>query len=370
MSSELQARSLGAEELRDLYGCVLSMPSDPHPTNDVGQGVSRDDAETLEEPKRFYGLAPLSHGSPQLLGFLANEKYLEEAARSELGGILCSSEHASKIKEIWTHSKVSRPLLFVSTNPYATFARVAQFFFKPDHGGMQGHSPRAIIDSTAEVHQDSVLFPNCFVGPGARIGARSVLYPGVFVGAASRIGEDCILYPNSVVREGCRLGDRCILNPGAVIGGDGFGFAPDGEENVKIPQIGGVVLGNDVEIGTNSSIDRGAMADTTLGAQTKIDSLVQIAHNVQVGKSCFIASLSAIAGSTKIGNRVTLAGQVGVVGHLTICDNVTVLAKSGVSKNIFKPGAYSGVPCVPNREYLVQTATLNRFLSSLKKPKE
>jgi UDP-3-O-[3-hydroxymyristoyl] glucosamine N-acyltransferase len=318
----------------------------------------------------YFGLTPLSHGSKEFLGFLANEKYLNEASTSAVGALICSQSHASSLIETWKLQNAdvaitNRPLLLVSPNPYATFARVAQYFHRPDHGKVLGHSEKASIDVTAHVHADAILFPFCFVGAGARVGAGSVLYSGVFVGAASSIGNDCILYPNAVVREGCRLGDRVILNPCAVIGGDGFGFAPDGNENVKIPQVGGVTLADDVEIGSNTSVDRGAMNDTKIGSHSKLDSLVQVAHNVELGKSCFVAGLSGIAGSTKIGNRVTIAGQVGVGGHIQICDNVTVLAKAGVSKSVTLPGVYNGYPLLPNRQHWQQTVALKKFIGAL-----
>lgn len=309
------------------------------------------------EERVFDGLAPLSHATPNTIAFLANEKYLDEAYATGAGALLCSPEHAKLVAERF-HGKEA-PQLLVTKEPYVVFARVAQVFFKPVHP-FEGRSTQAYVDASAHIDPSATLFPFCFIGPGARIGARSVVYSGVFVGAGSVVGDDCILYPNSVVREGCRLGDRCLLNPGAVLGGDGFGFAPSGMENVKIPQVGGVRLGDDVEVGSNASIDRGAMLDTTVGSQTKIDSLVMVAHNVQIGRACFIAGQAGIAGSSKLGDKVTLAGQVGVSGHVSIADNVVVLAKAGVSKNLQSPGLYNGIPARPNREYLLSLAALSR----------
>lgn len=332
----------------------------------------------------FEGLAPLSHATPSTIAFLANEKYLEEAYVTRAGAILCTPEHAALLAARFEatgralasgalpHANAEGgtpidpvPQLLVTKEPYVAFARVAQIFFKPAHP-FEGRSAQAYVDASAVVAPTATLFPFCFVGPGARIGARTVVYSGVFVGAGSVVGDDCILYPNAVVREGCSLGDRCLLNPGAVVGGDGFGFAPSGMENVKIPQVGGVRLAHDVEVGANASIDRGALLDTTIGAQTKIDSLVMVAHNVQIGRACFIAGQAGIAGSSKLGDKVTLAGQVGVSGHVTIGNNVVVLAKAGVSKSLASPGLYNGIPARPNREYLVQLATLTR-LSGRKK---
>lgn len=328
---------LTTQDLIKKYNCVVAS----------GQSVRDND---------FDGVAPLQFADNSKISFLTNEKYLDEAKKSEAGAILCADAHA---KDLVGQTSA---LIFVCAEPYVTFARISQHYFKPQHP-FSGQAQQAFVDQSAEVHPSAVISPFVFIGPGAHIGPESVLYPGVFVGAGSTVGANCILYPNSVVREGCRLGDRCILNPGAVVGGDGFGFAPSGMENVKIPQIGGVTVGNDVELGANATIDRGTLSDTIIEKQTKIDNLVQIAHNVHVGEACFIASQSGIAGSTNIGKRVTLAGQVGVVGHIQIADYVTVLAQAGISKSITTTGGYYfGTPAMPNKDYLKHHATLARMV--------
>ena len=302
----------------------------------------------------FDALAPLQLASKNHLSFLANEKYVDQALESEAGGILCSPKMFDEL------SNRARARLFVCDDPYVTFARVSQYFFKPRHP-FEGISQQAVIDSSAKIHPSATVFPFVFIGPGAVVGANTVLYSGVFIGAASEIGADCILYPNVVVREGCVLGDRCVLNPGAVLGGDGFGFAPSGMENVKIPQIGGVRIENDVEVGSNSSIDRGALSDTRIGAQTKIDSLVMVAHNVVIGKACFLAGLSGVAGSSELGDRVMLGGQVGISGHLKVGSFVTVLAQAGVTKSLPERGVYSGFPARPARQFNLQMALLSKM---------
>lgn len=340
-------KRLKTSDLVEKYKCVLA-PS----------------ASTATLDTEFVGVAPLLYAKPSEISFLTNERYFNDALQSKAGAILCSAKNAEFLAD-----KVSAQLL-TCDEPYVTFARISQFYFEPMHH-FEGHSSQAHIDKTAVIDESAVIFPFAFVGPGARVGKKTVLYPGVFVGAGSTVGADCILYPNSVVREGCKLGDRCILNPAAVIGGDGFGFAPSGMENVKIPQVGGVRIGDDVELGANASVDRGTLADTVVGKQTKIDNLVQIAHNVQVGEACFIAAQSGVAGSTQIGNRVTLAGQVGVVGHISIADGVTLLAQSGVSKSITKPGSvYFGSPALPNRDWLKMQATLQRIVKKYHEPSE
>jgi UDP-3-O-[3-hydroxymyristoyl] glucosamine N-acyltransferase len=314
-------------------------------------------------PGPLTGISTLSSANSRQISFLTNSRYFDDALSSQAGAILCSAQDAQQLVAR-AHEKGAAKLsatLLVCRNPYSAFARVSQFFFEPQHE-QHGRSAMAYIDATAVIDATANIFPFVYVGPGARIGARSVVYPGSFVGAAAEIGDDCLIHPNVVVREGCRVGDRCILNPGAVVGGDGFGFAPDGSENVKIPQIGGVVIGNDVELGSNSSIDRGAMNDTFVGEQTKIDSLVQVGHNATIGRACFLAAGTGIAGSSQIGNRVTLAGQVGVAGHLKIADNITVLAQSGVTRSLNEAGVYSGFPARPNRDQLSFDASLSRMV--------
>lgn len=301
----------------------------------------------------FEGVAPLQYAKKNHISFLTNDRYLNDAMTSSAGAILCSTLAAEGLR-----GKV-KATLFICKEPYVVFARIAQLFHKPQHP-FTGISEKAVVDVSASVHASATVFPFAFVGAGAFIGARTVVYSGVFVGAASVVGEDCILYPNAVIREGCELGSRCIVNPGAVIGGDGFGFAPSGMENVKIPQTGGVRVGDDVEIGSNASIDRGTMAHTQIDKQTKIDSLVQIGHNAHIGEACFLAGASAVAGSTTLGKRVTLAGQVGVAGHLNVGDEVTVLAQAGVTKNLEK-GVYNGTPARPVQEYLRQLAVLSKL---------
>ncbi|MEN9529514.1 MAG: hypothetical protein RI932_1387 [Pseudomonadota bacterium] len=338
-------KSLTLAEIVERFGCVVH------------------ELSGAAAPEPLTGISTLSSAESRQISFLTNSRYFDDALTSKAGAILCSAQDAQQLVSRALEkgaTKVNNTLL-VCRNPYATFARLSQFFFEPRHE-QHGRAALSYVDATAVVHESANVFPFVYVGPGARIGARSVLYPGSFVGAAAVIGDDCLLHPNAVVREGCQLGDRCILNPGAVVGGDGFGFAPDGAENVKIPQTGGVVLGCDVELGSNSSVDRGAMFDTLIGEQTKIDSLVQVGHNAVVGRACFLAAGTGIAGSSQIGNRVTLAGQVGVAGHLKIADNITVLAQAGVTRNLEEAGVYSGFPARPNREQLSFDASLTRMV--------
>lgn len=313
-----------------------------------------------KKEQSFIGVAPLNHATSEHISFLINEKYFDEALTTKAGAIICSKKDAEKLID------KTKSTLIVSNNPHAALAKVSQFFFKPTHP-FNGKSNQAYIDQSAEIHPTATIFPFAFIGPGVQIGANTVVYSGCFIGATSTIGADCILYPNSVVREGCHLGDRCILNPGAVIGGDGFGFAPTEKENIKIPQIGGVQIAEDVEIGANATIDRGAMADTKIGRQTKIDNLVMVAHNVIIGEFCFIAAQTGIAGSTFVGDRVIMAGQVGVAGHLKIGDKATLTAQAGVSKNVPPGETWGGSPARTYKEHATAIAFVNKLVKQANK---
>jgi UDP-3-O-[3-hydroxymyristoyl] glucosamine N-acyltransferase len=197
------------------------------------------------------------------------------------------------------------------------------------------------------VDPSAAVYPGAVVAAGARVGARTVLYPGVFLGAEAVVGEDCILYSNVTVREKCVLRDRVILQPGVVIGGDGFGFAPDKGVYEKIPQVGNVILEEDVEIGANTCVDRAALGSTRIGKGTKLDNLIQIGHNVVIGENSIIVSQTGISGSTHVGNHVVMGGQVGLAGHLKIGDQVTLATRTGVMEDIPEKGVYWGSPSSP-----------------------
>jgi len=192
--------------------------------------------------------------------------------------------------------------------------------------------------------KDVALDAYAVVAPGARIGDRSVLYAGVYIGRETSIGPDCVIYPHVSIRERVKMGARCILHANSTIGSDGFGFASAGGRKLKIPQIGGVIMGDDVEIGSNTSIDRATTGNTTIGSGTKIDNLVQVGHNVVIGEHCTISGASAIAGSTIIGNNVTIGGQVGTAGHLKIGDNAVIGGRAGITNTVLANATVSGFP--------------------------
>jgi UDP-3-O-[3-hydroxymyristoyl] glucosamine N-acyltransferase len=233
--------------------------------------------------------------------------------------------------------------------------------------------PEACVGIGVSLGEDISIYPGAIVGDNVTLGDRCVLHPGAVVYAGVTIGDDTTVHANAVVRERCRIGKRCVIQPGAVIGSDGFGYAPDGSSYYPIPQVGIVVLEDDVEIGANTCIDRAALETTLIRRGTKLDNLVQIAHNCQIGEDCMIVSQVGISGSTKIGNHVTLAGQVGVAGHLSIGDNVIVGAQSGVPGSLPANAGYSGTPVLPHKEWLKSMAVvahlpeLRKAVSTLEK---
>ncbi|MBS3785598.1 MAG: UDP-3-O-(3-hydroxymyristoyl)glucosamine N-acyltransferase, partial [Gammaproteobacteria bacterium] len=239
----------------------------------------------------------------------------------------------------------------ISANPYLVFAQVARAL-NPVRKAKPGIHPSAVIDSSAVVADSAEIGPFVYVGAGAVIGEQSIVGAGCIIGDDVTIGALSFLHANVTVQEACTLGDRVVLHPGVVIGGDGFGFAQDGERWVGVPQLGRVVIENDVEIGANSTVDRGSQEDTWVEEGVKIDNLVQIAHNVRVGAHTVIASGTGVSGSTKIGRCCVIAGQVGFAGHLEIADHCTFTGKSMVIGNVPDAGVYSsGMPIMPWRDW-------------------
>ncbi len=227
-----------------------------------------------------------------------------------------------------------------------------------------GIHPTAVIAPTAQLAEGVAVGAYAVVEEGARIGAHSVLYPHVYVGPYAVVGEHCVLYPHAVVGERCVLGNRVILHSGAVLGADGFGFLREPQGPRKIPQVGIVVLEDDVEVGAGTTIDRATLGETRVGAGTKIDNLVQVAHNVRIGRRCLIAAQTGIAGSAVIEDDVVIAGQVGIGDHVRIGRGAVVLALSGVTKDVPPGTVVSGFPARPHREVLRESALLRELLRS------
>ena len=283
------------------------------------------------------------------LTFIANPKY-----RSKLGNTRAS---AIIVEECIEGAPAN---LLVVEDAYASLAKVLGFIY-PQAQAEPGIHPRAWIEKGAEISESAVIHPNVYVGRNAKISANTLLYPGVFIGESAVIGENSILYPNVIVQARCVIGNRVILNAGVVIGGDGFGFANPGFANLKIPQVGIVQIDDDVEIGANTTVDRGTLGKTWIKSGVKIDNLVQIAHNVVIGENSIIVAQVGISGSTKLGKRVILAGQVGLVGHIEIGDGVMVGAQSGIMENIEPGQVIVGSPAMPHIKWFRIQAILAKL---------
>ncbi|MBL0224320.1 MAG: UDP-3-O-(3-hydroxymyristoyl)glucosamine N-acyltransferase [Geobacteraceae bacterium] len=307
-----------------------------------------------DETFRVNGLAPLESAGADKITFLANPKYAAKVADTGAGAVLMAPGGES----------FGRNIIEVS-NPYLAFAKLLTLFYVHPHTP-RGVMPEASVGIGVSLGEGVSIYPGASIGDNVALGDRCVVHSGAVVYAGVTIGDDTTVHANAVIRERCRVGKRCVIQPGAVIGSDGFGYAPDGSGYYPIPQIGIVVLEDDVEIGANTCIDRAALEVTLIRRGTKLDNLVQVAHNCQIGEDCMIVSQVGISGSTRIGNHVTLAGQVGVAGHLSIGDNVIVGAQSGVPGSLPANAGYSGSPVLPHKEWLKSMAVVAN-LPSLKK---
>ena len=285
------------------------------------------------------GLAPLDTATPQHLSFLSNPRYQQQLLASQAGCVVVAPQ--------MTDAAVSRGACIVAENPYLYFAKLTQLWkHGPGPRAQASVHPSAVIDSEAAVHPSASIGALCVVERGARIGANTVLKSRVTV------SEDCV------------IGERCILHPGVVIGADGFGFAPNGEAWEKIEQLGAVLIGNDVEIGANTCIDRGALQDTVIEDGVKLDNLIQIGHNVRVGRNTAMAGCVGVAGSAIIGEHCTVGGGAIVLGHLTLGANVNISAATLVTKSIPKAGHYTGIfPLDDNATWERNAAALKQLHS-------
>jgi len=307
-----------------------------------------------DETVRVVGLAPLESAGPDTVTFLANPKYAAKVAQTKAGAVLMAPGGESFGRNV-----------IEMANPYLGFAKLLTLFYTAPHPPL-GVLPEANVGTGVTLGEGISIYPGACVGNNVVIGDRTVIHSGAVIYDGTVVGEDCVVHANAVIRERCRLGNRVIVQPGAVIGSDGFGYAPDGRGYYRIPQIGIVVLEDDVEVGANTTIDRAALEVTLIKKGTKLDNLVQIAHNCQIGRDCMIVSQVGISGSTTVGDHVTLAGQVGVAGHLAIGDNVMVGAKSGVHNSLAANAGFSGYPALPHKEWLKAMAVVPN-LPALKK---
>jgi len=296
-------------------------------------------------------VAALQEAGPGSVAFLANPRYRRHLATTRATAVVLDAASAAACPVA----------ALVARNPYATFARIAQQLH-PTPPMSAGVHPSAVVEPGAVVDPTASVGAHAYVAGGATVGPRASIGPGSIVLAGASIGADTRLIARVTVCERARLGARCIVHPGAVIGADGFGHAPDEDGYVKVPQLGAVVIGDDVDVGCNTTIDRGALGDTVICNGVKIDNLVQVGHNVRIGEHTVIAACSGISGSAVIGRRCMLGGMVGIVGHLEICDDVAVTGRTMVSSSIRRPGVYSsGLPADEARRFRRNAARFQRL---------
>jgi UDP-3-O-[3-hydroxymyristoyl] glucosamine N-acyltransferase len=295
------------------------------------------------------GVAPLSEAGDQHISFLSNPKYAPQLETTGAAAVLVANDLAGESQR-WIRVE----------NPYFAMARVVAKFFA-SRPAPKGISERASIAASAKLGSNVAVGAFTSIGEDVVIGDDVVLYPNVTIEAGASIGEGTIVYPQVSIYNSCRIGRRCIVHSGVVIGSDGYGFATEGGRHHKIPQVGIVRIEDDVEIGAGTTIDRAALGETVIGEGTKIDNLVQIGHNVRIGKHCFLVAQVGIAGSTELGDYVSVAGQSGFAGHLKIGSRVQVAAKSAVLADVPDDVKVMGIPAVPFREFARREAQLRKL---------
>lgn len=326
------AGSFSLTELADVSGCE----------------VRGDDLETA----KFNDVGPLTSAGSEAVSFIDNRRYVGEFERSGAGAIVLAPDLVGRAP--------AGAALLISEAPYRAFALIAQAFYPPEHGSPE-ISKHAHIDPTAKlgagvrIHPGAVVGPGAEIGDGTLVGANTVIAPGVVV------GKNCVVGSN-VTLAYCLIGEAVRIHPGVRVGQDGFGFAPGAGGHEKVPQLGRVLIGDDVEIGANTAIDRGAGPDTVIGAGTKIDNLVHIAHNVQIGGHCLIAGQVGTSGSVRLEDFVMIGGQAGISGHLHIGPGARIAAQSGVTKDVPAGQTVVGFPAEESKSFWRKLARLNRLL--------
>jgi UDP-3-O-[3-hydroxymyristoyl] glucosamine N-acyltransferase len=299
----------------------------------------------------FRDVAPLETAGPEDVSFLENRKYLQTFVRSRAGAVFVDEQVAGRAP--------AGMAVLVSDEPYKAYALAAQAFY-PARSIIPHRSPSALIDPTATVPEDCDIGSNAVIEQGVRLGRRCRVGANTVIAAGVEVGDDCRIGPN-VTLSHCVIGSRVILHPGVRIGQEGFGFASDPAGPVKVPQLGRVLIGDDVDIGANTTIDRGSGPDTVIGSGSMIDNLVQIGHNVILGRCCVLAGQVGISGSTRLDDFVMVGGQGGLAGHLHIGRGVRIAAKSGIMRDIPAGETVCGSPAVPLTEFMRQTAVLQRL---------
>ena len=301
------------------------------------------------------GFANAAHAKPGDLTFAENAEYFAAAEASAATAIIAGKDFSS-----------AKKIVIRVASPRVAFAKAVAIFF-PEPRPAAGIHPSAVVAKSAQVDATAHVGPHCTIGERVKIGAHCVLLAGNFIGDDSVVGDETKLFPNVVLYARTQLGQRVRIHAGTVIGSDGFGYVFDAGAHRKVTQIGNVIIGDDVELGSNVSVDRGALGSTIIGRGTKMDNLVQVAHNVVIGEDCLIVAQVGIAGSAKLGNFVVIAGQVGIAGHLKIGSHVTIGSKSGVMHNIPDGETWLGIPAQPDKQAKRIVIAIQRLPELLKK---
>lgn len=347
---------------------VFFAPPTPQPLARIIEATGAKAADGADLALTISGVAPLDRGEPGDIVFLDNAKYAGDLAKTKATACFVSAKYATQLPE--------GVVALVTPQPYKAFAQVLALLYpsakRPQSVfGTVGIAPGAFIHPTARMEADVTVDPGAIIGPGAEIGSGSLICAGAVIGPEVRIGRDCVVASNATVQHAL-IGNRVIIHPGVSIGQDGFGFAMGPGGHLKVPQVGRVIIQDDVEIGANTTIDRGANRDTVIGEGTKIDNLVQIAHNVTIGRHCVIVSQVGISGSTVLQDYAVLGGQAGIAGHLTIGMGAQIAAKTGLMSDVPPGEKWGGIPGRPGKQWFREVATLTRLATrrSETEPKE
>lgn len=325
----------------------------------LGEIAKLIDGKLIGDPDvMIYGATNLEDAGEQQITF-AVAPYLDKAQKSFAAAFILPSD---------IETTFSKPVILVD-NPRVAFAKVLEMFSPLLEVKKEIHSS-AFVASSAKIGKNVAIMPYAFVDEDCVIGDGVIIYPHVYIGRGTKVGSGSIFYSNVSIYANCQIGDRVILHSGAVIGGDGFGYVTIEGKHRKVPQVGNVVLGDDVEIGCNSCVDCGTTGSTFIGNGTKIDNLVHVAHNDIIGENCFLVAHVGISGSVKVGNNVTMAGQVATSGHITIGDNCVFAGRSGITRDVPSNSVYAGFPARPHKEWLKQEVMQRKLPEMFKKLNE
>jgi len=327
----------------------------------IGEIVTRLGGELVGDPDaEIRRIATLESAGPGDLSFLTHSRYRPNLQHTRASAVILAREE----RDATTLPRI------LCDDPYVYYARAARMLSTEDRP-VPGVHPKAVVEADAEVPASATVGPGCYIGPRVRLGERVIIDAGCAIGADAQIGEDSRLYPSAPVYPRCGVGKRAVIHSGVVMGADGFGMAPEAGRWIKIPQTGRAIIGDDVEIGANTTIDRGALDDTVIEEGVKLDNHIQIGHNVRVGAHTVMAGCVAVAGSTRIGRHCAIGGAARIIGHVNIADHVTISGATVVLKSIPGAGVYSGVfPSAPSREWAKTVAHVRSLDGLVKRIRE